>query len=1268
MRREHIPRQLVPVARVPARTRSCIAETDEMHHLNEKGTTVKSTEQTAKPIVTPNTGLFATLRGLFRLKGSGAPESEALTMREPSGMAAAPRRHAARAGVPVLALLATLGVVGFASAPALAAAPEAPETNSPAKAITATTATLEGVLNPHALAKAGWYFAYSTELMCLVGAHTTAVQPEEEVKAKLESIEVTGLQPSKKYTFCMFATDEAGEATPSANEVSFETSALAPEVVPGSEEASGVNQHEAHLGATVNANNQEVTECQFLYGTKASLATSTATACEQATLPGVYGGQVVGLNVSGLAQQTTYYFRVVVENIAHEKTEGPIVHFTTPPETPETLPASTVAITTATLNGVLSPAGTVAGEPGTSEFRYRQSASQCQGGEVGEEKATPTTPASGSAKDAVNAPVTGLLNGTQYTFCLLEHNSAGAVAIGPAVTFMTHGAGITEEQALGIETGAATLQASIDPNESNTSYHFEYDTSPYTSGASHGTSLPAPSEAIGAGTTPESVRVRLSGLRSGTTYHYRVVATDEIETFYGTDKIFTTPATAGSEPPQNCSNEQRRAEQPYGLRLPDCRAYELVSPLETLGNDATDPFTGNSRAAVSGEAVAYVSRGTFAEPKGSNVENEYISRRGPGGWSTEDVTPLHNPTRTEAVPSYGANAFTPELTEGITATNGKLTGEAPEGVFGLYVADFASGSYQYVGHEGPAFYPVPLGASADLGHVLTWEQGPAPKVKEWANGKVMPVNVANNGENINAAVGATSSVELGAGRTDKWHAISADGSRVFFTSPPYFGDASYPPYVANAPQLLTLYVRVNVEQPQSPMNGDECTVATDACTIEVSASQRAVPDPHAPQGARYWGASADGSRVFFTSLAELTENAYTGPEDNAPNLYEYELSGQPGVPGQLTDLSVDDSGNGAGVLGVTQISEDGSYVYFVAEDALTADAAVGAPNLYVSHDGGAPRFIATLAASDLEDWGGGRVGTEGGPNTNSAVLSPSGARFAFASQRSLTGYDNEQAEPGECEGRVEEFIRQTGGRCNELYLYDAETKSLACASCNPTGARPVGSSSFRPAPGLTLAEYRQRDLMESGTLFFDSSDALVPHTSDGRQNVYEYVGGHVRAISDVAGGSASFFMDASANGDNVFFASADQLLPQDTSNNVVVYDARIDGGFPVVGSPPPCDNGDSCKAPPTPQPAAFGLPASATFSGKGNLPPASVAPPESKGKAVAHRKVTGLAKALRACRSERKARRVRCEKQARKRYSAHTHGVVRKSGRRSVGR
>ncbi len=867
-------------------------------------------------------------------------------------------------------------------------------------------------------------------------------------------------------------------------------------------------------------------------------------------------------------------------------TLSPPVKFVTALENPETGAASPIGVTTATLNGVLSPAATLAGEPGTYEFRYRQSARECQGGELGEEKATPATAAAGSAKEAATASVTALAAGTQYTFCPLERNAAGEMAVGLPVTFRTRGAGIAEEQALGIETSAATLQASIDPNESNTSYHFEYDTSPYTSITAHGTSLPVPSKGIGAGTSPVTVSVGLTGLQPGTTYHYRVVATDEIETFYGPDQIFTTSTPPGGAP-ETCPNEQRRSEQPYGLRLPDCRAYELVSPLNSEGQDATDVFEAvgfipsSPRAAVSGEAVTYTSLGSFANPKGAPYVSQLLSRRGPAGWSTQDISPRQEPAVTTIVAPYREANFTPELMEGIVLDNASLTGETVPGELALYLADFASGTYQRLTPKEGILYTS--GVSTDLSHVLMGEYNVGGELgREWGNGKVTIVTVGNGGEEIHSA--------FNDGR-DSWHYMSADGSRVYFT---------------NDNKDNALDERVNTEQLQSPMNGEGCTVSGDACTIEVSASQRGVPDPHGPQSPTFFGANAEGSKVFFTSTAELTEDAYTGPDDNAANLYEYELSSEPGKRGRLTDLTVDDAGDGAAVLGVTQMSEDGSYVYFVAEGDLAGDAVAGAPNLYVSHDGGAPTFIATLARDDNPDWGGPEV--QYSPASTQAVVTPDGTRLAFISERSLTGYDNEQAERGECEnyreGESGENRNETG-RCLEIYLYDAEANRLVCASCNPSGARPIGPSSIdNVSNGASqISQYRPRNLVEGGALFFNSQDALVPHASDGRKNVYEYEDGHVHAISDVAGGFESVFVDASANGDNVFFATADQLLPEDTSNNVMVYDARISGGFPVTVAPPPCNNGDSCKPPPTPQPALFGAPASATFSGAGNLTP-----------------------------------------------------------------
>ena len=262
----------------------------------------------------------------------------------------------------LVSLCASTGALLLSSASALAAAPEAPVTVK-ASGVTATSAILEGTLNPGASAKAGWYFFYSTEISCLIGQAATPQEPEVVGQALAEHVEVTGLQPSKTYRVCMVATNEVGESTPSANEVSFTTLA-APPAVEG-ESVSGVTASEAHLEATVNANNQEVTKCEFQYGTEASLATSTTVGCEPASLAGVYGGQGVGVSVSVLHADKTYYYRVIAENAAHEKTEGTIEHFITAPEAPEGLKAEPIASTTATLNGVLNPKGH---DPGRSRY------------------------------------------------------------------------------------------------------------------------------------------------------------------------------------------------------------------------------------------------------------------------------------------------------------------------------------------------------------------------------------------------------------------------------------------------------------------------------------------------------------------------------------------------------------------------------------------------------------------------------------------------------------------------------------------------------------------------------------------------------------------------------------------------------------------------------------------------------------------------------------------------------------------------------------
>jgi hypothetical protein len=274
------------------------------------------------------------------------------------------------------------------------------------------------------------------------------------------------------------------------------------------------------------------------------------------------------------------------------------------------------------------------------------------------------------------------------------------------------------------------------------------------------------------------------------------------------------------------------------------------------------------------------------------------------------------------------------------------------------------------------------------------------------------------------------------------------------------------------------------------------------------------------------------------------------------------------------------------------------------------------------------------------------------------VLAPGtagGARLAFISQESLTGYDNQQAAPGDCEKENPSPFINEGGKCREVYVYDTETGAPVCVSCDPSGARPVGPSSLaigRYGVEGGASNYRPHDLLADGSLFFDSPDALVAHGSGGVGTVYEYEDGHVHPISDPAGRYESFFLDATPDGANVFFAAADQLVPQDKSTNVVVYDAREGGGLPLTAAPSPCTTTESCKPPASSQPEIYGPGGTATFSGPGNLAP-SPSPAVVKPTPKSLTRAQKLAAALKACRKDRsKAKRKSCEGSARKKYGA----------------
>ncbi len=662
-------------------------------------------------------------------------------------------------------------------------------------------------------------------------------------------------------------------------------------------------------------------------------------------------------------------------------------------------------------------------------------------------------------------------------------------------------------------------------------------------------------------------------------------------------------ATTASAAP--CSNEAIREEQGT-TALPDCRAYEMVSPLEKGGGGVSYEFPGGSRASLSGEAVSYEAWGSFASPLGAGDGSRYLSRRGPAGWSTQNIIPPFKMATLKLSVPLETLLFTPELSAAVVFDEDTaLAPNTPEGYEKLYVADFAAGSYRDATPlvpssespfeaEGPQ-RPYEVGASTDLNRVVFSQplhgSGPAPLLKgahlyESEGELVREVDITPGGSPFPGGAFAGSGLFTvnvieregdDASQSDVWHAVSADGSRVFFTQ--------------RSEEILhgkdvQLYARLNSMQPQSPVSGGHCTVPADACTVEVSASQRSPEDPNGPQRARYWGASADGSEVYFTSTAELTQNANTGPDDNASNLYEYDLE-----DGTLTDLTVNAESEGARVLGVVTASEDASHIYFVAAGKLASnqvengagpeEAQAGQPNLYLRH-GGATTFVATLADADEKDWEEAPDSNKiyvsmGTPVAHTVRVTPDGAHLAFQSTRSLTGYDNVNA--GAC-----------GGACNEVYLYDAASGHTVCASCNPAVPTAEGPSALggygRGISQYPSPFYTPRNLSEDGSRLF----------LEGPEGTEEYEGGQMHPI----GGR---FMDASADGDDVFIATPERLTPAfDTDSLVDLYDVRVDGGFPEPETTLPCESAEACHAggsheSPVPSPGT------SHFQGPENPPP-----------------------------------------------------------------
>jgi hypothetical protein len=907
-----------------------------------------------------------------------------------------------------------------------------------------------------------------------------------------------------------------------------------------------------------------------------------------------------------------------------------------------TLPAEVHSSTEVTLNGEVDPVG----EPLTEcFFEYGLTTAY---GQTAECEPEASALGEGNAPVPVEAQLIGIAPGT-YHYRLVAANADGVNEEGNDEIFFA-GASIDSTSVSEVAGTSATLEAEFNPHGFPTTYHFEYDTVPYTEGEGpHGSATPIGS--AGAGEVDVARTAPIAGLTPNTTYYFRAVATNSLGTVLGPQRSFVTQGA-------------------FASLLPDSRGWELVSPPAKHGGalEAMAEEGGLIQAAADGDGIAYFSLAPpDSEPAGSRSAagvTQLLSTRGvAGGWSTADLATPHqapvgftpgNPSEYKlfssdlslgAVEPEGATPLSPQTTEKtpyLRSSNGEYTplvtgANVPPSVhFGGIdpKPERFEGTVQFV-IASPDFShillrsPQPLTADFPLGFE------PTENIFEWSAGSLqlvswLPPAPANfcgpGGPACHAAEVPGDRAEVGRGDELVRNAISTDGSRVVFTT--NFGRGP-------------LYLRDLVR-------GE---------TIRLDAAQ-GVTEPGSA-GAAFQYASADGSRVFFTDAKHLVPGASSTGSD----LYMCQIVEVAGhLACALTDLSVNHlhPADSAQVLGdVIGGAEDGSSVYFVAAGALTEGAAPGGCGLGVLASSSCNlyrydlateeiRLVAVLSGADAPDW---QAGANLGKLT--ARVSPNGRYFAFMSQRPLTGYDNRDA--------------KTGVRDQEVFLYDAAAQGgegkLLCASCDPSGARPHGAFDKGEYPGLlvdrrpnwagqTLAAnipawtdialgqalYQSRYLSDSGRLFFNAADALVPADSNGTFDVYEFEfpqgsgqpesnacttssptygpasGGCVSLISSGTSPGESAFMDASESGDDVFFLTNSRLTGKDQDTALDLYDARVGGGELEAVKPVEC-SGDACQQPAVPPNDP--TPGSLTFNGAGNVLECSKGEVKKSGKCVA---------------------------------------------------
>jgi hypothetical protein len=723
---------------------------------------------------------------------------------------------------------------------------------------------------------------------------------------------------------------------------------------------------------------------------------------------------------------------------------------------------------------------------------------------------------------------------------------------------------VISESVTRVGQSSATLNTGIDPNGLQTRYAFQYitdaayeanDPSERFAGAAE---APAGGGELGNGHGPAAASVTLFGLAPGETYRYRVLATSPAGSVEGAAERFST-----------------FAQEAPGL--PDGRAWELVSPVQknsgevlpaapntaSCGNECKPGLAASrypTQVSPGGDGIAYQGS-PFSLNEGPAEFDEFVSARGPNGWQTRSLGPPLGDN-----PSFEAFALSSDLGSALLyAGNPALTPEAPAGYRNIFAQP---GTDRFdlepalrttpPNREGDAFKLKYAGASADLSRVffeandaLSEETPFAPaavdggakekNLYEWSEGQLRLVNVQPGNTTTNPGAEFGSGVKLANPSrivSDFSHAISADGSRVFWSS-----------------ESGQVYVRENAQTTReiADHSGKFLTASADGSKLllndghlfELDNAETMVDLTEGKGGFEgVAGQSEDLSHVYFVDTEVLDETANEQGDvavKGKDNLYAWQ-GGSSRFIGTLTPT--DNAGHGvwhaSPVQRAAEASPDGRWLAFNSEAELTGIDSIGAcdfkPDLqeYVGSVPCEEVFLydsdtGALTCASCNPVGEHPHGDSFLPIANSAKGSQQQPRYLTNSGRLY--FDS----------RDSLVLHDTNSKVEDVYEYEPEGVG-ACAK----------------------------------------------------------QGGCISLISAGHEANDSNFLAADEDGKNVFFTSRDQLALKDKDDLIDLYDAREGGGIPSETETGRSEcQGEACQplyvAPNDPTPG------SSSFEGAGNV-------------------------------------------------------------------